>query len=315
MFEASQYQLLDFGAGRKLERFGSEVLDRPSPAAEGLPVADPDRWATATARFDLAGGGKGRWVSDSLGLDDSGRDGSEGAGAWPVRHGDSQLLMELRPSGNIGVFPEQADNWDWIADAVRRCSETDSARRPKVLNLFGYTGAASLAAAAAGAEVTHVDSSGPTVAWAKRNAEGSGLADRPIRWLVDDAMKFVAKECRRGNRYDGVIADPPTYGHGPKGRPFKFGQHVDELLDHCAQLLDAPDQAQRFLLFSCHAPGFGVADAESVVAEAMRDAPAGGSTSRALTLESSDGRRLSAGVCVRWSSAIPLGDPRLDYGT
>ena len=145
--------------------------------------------------------------------------------------------MQLGASGNVGLFPEQAGNWDWIANQVSQCHSSLPSGRPRVLNLFAYTGGASLAAAIAGAEVTHVDSSGPTVAWAKRNAEASGLADLPIRWLVEDAMKFMERECRRGNYYDGVIADPPTYGHGPNGQPFKFKQHLGSLLELCGELL------------------------------------------------------------------------------
>ena len=210
MFEPSEYQLLDFGAGRKLERFGALVLDRPSPGAGDVSVMDPTMWEAATTRFALEKGGKGEWDDGAHGAS------PKGDSSWSVRHGQSQFLMELRASGNVGIFPEQADNWGWIADQVKQSANDLSTRAPKVLNLFAYTGGASLAAVAAGAEVAHVDSSGPTVAWAKRNAEVSGLGDRPIRWLVEDAIKFVARECRRGNRYDGVIADPPTYGHAQR---------------------------------------------------------------------------------------------------
>ena len=294
MFAPDQYQLVDFGDGRKLERFGSELLDRPSPAAEGAEIANPDAWGTATARFELGKGGKGQWTeaASSAGV------GSE---PWTVRHGEAQLLMQLNPSGNVGIFPEQASNWEWIGDQVRQCRNGLSSRRPRVLNLFAYTGGASLTAAAAGAEVTHIDSSAPTVAWAKRNAGASALDDLPIRWIVEDAVKFVERECRRANRYDGIIADPPTYGHGPKGRPFKFGQHVDELMERCAELLGTTDAAHRFLLFSCHAPGVGPTAARSVISRVLPDADDVRLTARPLLLESVDGRQLSAGVSARWS--------------
>jgi 23S rRNA (cytosine1962-C5)-methyltransferase len=209
------------------------------------------------------------------------------------------------------LFPEQVGNWAWIADQVRRCRERRPAGRARVLNLFAYTGGASLAAAIAGAEVTHVDSSGPTVGLAKRNAEASGVADLPIRWLVEDAMKFVARECRRGNTYDGIIVDPPTYGHGPKGQPFKFKQHLEALLAACGELLGpAPADvaitpaAQRggFLLFSCHAPGFGPADAVTAVSSVLSGADASQVDGKHLVLESADGRTLDAGVAARWSA-------------
>lgn len=297
MFAPDQYRLLDFGAGRKLERFGPEVLDRPSPAAERTAVADPKLWGSATARFDLADGGNGRWEDSGLqpSLDD--------ADPWSVAHGDARLVMQLNTAGNVGVFPEQASNWDWIGEQVRQCKNALDGRAPRVLNLFAYTGGATLAAAAAGAEVTHVDSSGPTVAWAKRNAEVSNLSDLPVRWLVDDAIKFTARERRRENFYDGIILDPPTYGKGPKGQPFKFRQHVGELMEHVGELLGGSEAGHRFLLFSCHAPGFGTKDATSAIASVLWGPGAGRLTSRPLVLESADGRELAAGVSARWSSS------------
>ena len=296
MFDPEQYQLLDFGAGRKLERFGQEILDRPSPAAEGAAVADPAAWRYATARFDLVSGGTGEWDDAALSLPDGEQE------SWSVRHADSRLVMQLNTAGNVGLFPEQASNWDWIAEQVELSRQDVTTRAPRVLNLFAYTGGASLAAAAAGAEVTHVDASGPTVSAAKRNAEVSGLADAPIRWLIDDAIKFVARECRRAKRYDGVILDPPTYGKGPKGKPFKFAQHLTELMEHCGELLEDDADRNRFLLFSCHAPGFGIDDARVTVESVLPRGSSEGVVSRPLSLESTDGRTLKAGVSAHWSS-------------
>lgn len=298
VFAPDQYELLDFGTGRKLERFGHEVLDRPSPAAVGTDIVDPELWSTATARFDLAASGKGKGKGE---WDNAGLAASSDEEPWSVRHGDSRLIMGLNAAGNVGVFPEQADNWDWIAEQVRHIQNDLLDRRPRVLNLFAYTGGASLAAAAAGAEVAHVDSSGPTVAWAKKNAAASGMADLPIRWLVEDAIKFAARECRRGNYYDGVIADPPTYGHGPKGKAFKFGEHVGELMELCAELVGERGVGGRFVLFSCHAPGFGVDDAKATVSRALPTSDATCVTAQTLDLETVDGRKLSAGVSVRWT--------------
>lgn len=298
MFATDQYQLLDFGEGRKLERFGVEVLDRPSPAAVGHSISDPDLWGSATARFDVERGGKGQWDDSTLASDTEG-------GFWPVRHGESHLLLKLSASGNVGLFPEHASTWGWIASQIRSGIDARPADPPRVLNLFAYTGGASLAAAIAGAHVTHVDSSGPTVAWAKRNAEASKVADLPVRWLVEDAMKFVTREVRRGNHYDGIIADPPTYGHGPKGKPFKFGQHLDELIELCGQLVNRERSPGQFLLFSCHAPGFETADAVSTVASVLPDSEAGRVTGQPLTLECGDGRILEAGISAQWSSPGP----------
>lgn len=305
VFAPNQYELLDFGTGRKLERFGHEVLDRPSPAAVGTDIVDPELWSTATARFDLAASGKGKGKGE---WDNAGLAASSDEEPWSVRHGDSRLIMGLNAAGNVGVFPEQADNWDWIAEQVRHIQNDLLDRRPRVLNLFAYTGGASLAAAAAGAEVAHVDSSGPTVAWAKKNAAASEMGDLPIRWLVEDAIKFAARECRRGNYYDGVIADPPTYGHGPKGKAFKFDQHVSELLELCAEMLGAEllggrVESSKFLLFSCHAPSFDQEDAVSGVSRVLPNADRTQLTGRPLVLQTRDGRQLPAGVSARWSTS------------
>ena len=295
MFEPDQYQLVDFGRGRKVERFATVLVDRPSPAADRATMADPANASSASMRFEAARGGEGRWT------------GGEAPAGWAVSHGSTRLELGANRSGNLGVFPEQAENWDWIAEQVRRCRPGGDADRPKVLNLFAYTGAATLAAAGAGSEVTHIDSSAPTVAWARRNAEASGMADLPIRWLVEDALKFVRREVKRGNRYHGIIADPPTYGHGPKGKAFKFAQHVPELMGLCGELLSAPegsakDEVGRFLVFSCHAPGVGPNEAATLVDEALRGTAGMGATGQPLVLKTADGRELPAGVSARWSS-------------
>lgn len=288
MFTADQYQLLDFGAGRKLERFGDMIVDRPSPAAHDDIVGDPARWTEATARYGLLRGGGGEWLGDTP--------------EWSIRHDDVVLTMRHGASGNVGVFPEQANNWDWVSHRVGQASEKRAGSAPRVLNLFAYTGGATLAAATAGAEVTHVDASAPTVAWAKQNAAASDLDGLPIRWIVDDAIAFVAREARRGSVYDGIIADPPTYGHGPKGKAFKFNRDLGALIEGCARILDVAGSTPRFLLFSCHAPGFDVDDATSTIAAVLPDG--GEVTGADLCLEAADGRTLPAGVCARWTSAL-----------
>jgi 23S rRNA (cytosine1962-C5)-methyltransferase len=233
-------ELIDAGGGRRLERFGELVVDRPAPMVEEAP-RDPAAWSSADLRFDRYVG----WTSVA----------DTEPQPWVVDDGD--LRFELRPTdtGQVGLFPEQAPNRAWIqaaiADAVRIGG---SEAPPAVLNLFAYTGAMSLAAAAAGATVAHVDGSRPAVAWARRNAELSGLADRPIRWLVDDAETFVGREIRRGRRYDAVILDPPSYGHGARRATWRLEDRLDGLLDRCAELT-ADDPA--FALLTAHTPGFG----------------------------------------------------------
>jgi 23S rRNA (cytosine1962-C5)-methyltransferase len=223
-----RYQLVDVGDGRRLERFGEHVTDRPHPAADG-PRRSPDRWAEADLRFDRGGG----WSGPGL---RAARDG------WTTRLGD--LTLELRPTdaGQVGAFPEHAGILPWLTTRTR---ERDA---PSVLNLFAYTGLATLSLARAGAAVAHVDAARPAVEWARRNASLNRLDDRPIRWLIDDVPSFVAREVRRGRRYDGVILDPPTYGHGPSGKAWRLERDLPPLLDDIDRLL-RPDG---FLLLTAH---------------------------------------------------------------
>ena len=228
-----QYQLLDFGAGRKLERFGPYVLDRPAPAAHDAVPRDGALWSQADARYERGKGERGRW-SFTRAIDHS----------WHVHHGPLALEVKLTEFGHLGIFPEQAENWTWIARQVR------AAGRPmKVLNLFAYTGGGTLAAAAAGAEVTHVDAAAGVVTWARRNAHASRLNDAPIRWITEDALKFARRELKRGQRYDAVILDPPGYGHGPRGETWKLDERLGELLAACLELTA---DRRRFILLSCH---------------------------------------------------------------
>jgi 23S rRNA (cytosine1962-C5)-methyltransferase len=297
MFESAEYQLLDFGEGRKLERFGDYVVDRQAPAADGIVRAHPELWSQAAARFELLGhqrgGERGRWIpADAL------RD------QWTIAFGP--LRFELKPTdfGHLGAFPEQAANWEWIARQVQTAA-TDGTR-PKVLNLFAHTGGSTLAAALAGAEVVHVDSAKSAVAWARRNAQLSGLADAPIRWIVEDAMRFVERELKRGNRYGGVILDPPSYGHGPAGETWKLEDDLPELLTACAKLIaDGPG----FILLTCHTPSVTLTVASDLLSRALSslcEATARAGQGRCLTadelsLVAGSGRRLPCGVCARWS--------------
>ena len=284
MFPSHEYQLLDFGNGRKLERFGSLILDRPCPAAERSARADTATWARADGRFDRRDGKRGEWTS-------SGNLPRQ----WTIHHGP--LTLELRPTefGHLGVFPEQAPNWDWIADRLK-----NAGRPPEVLNLFAYTGCGTLAAAAAGAKVVHVDSAKNTVARARRNAELSGMADAPIRWITDDALKFVRRELRRAGGYDAVILDPPSYGHGARGEVWRLSKHLPELLQMCGRLTAG---RRRFILLTCHTPGFDAAGLREIMADALDDSAAGTLTGGELSIPAETGRSLASGVAVRWQAS------------
>jgi 23S rRNA (cytosine1962-C5)-methyltransferase len=221
-----------------------------------------------------------------------------------IEHGERRFELRLTEFGHVGVFPEQAENWGWISDQVSRLhdllarSGQPQQKHPSVLNLFAYTGASTLAAAAVGAEVVHIDASKSTVAWARRNAELSGLATAPIRWIVEDASRFVAREAKRGNRYHGIILDPPSYGHGPKRDVWQIERDLPELLGNCETLL-AEDAG--FLLLSCHSPGIRAPDLEKLLLKAIRSGAPRDTESSDLVLTADDGRRLHSGVSARWT--------------
>ena len=258
------YELLDSGGGEKLERFGAYVLARPEPKAlwdKSLPEAEWRRLAHTTftpgAGFGKAGKeDSGTW-NRLRKMDDQ----------WWIRYASEDgLKMDLRLGltsfKHVGVFPEQAPNWDWIWRQTR--AQAAKGRTPRVLNLFAYTGAASLAARSAGAEVTHLDSVRQVVTWARGNMEHSGLDG--IRWVVEDAMKFAQREVRRGNRYDGIILDPPAYGHGPDGEKWKLDECLFGLLRAVGQIL-APQDA--WMVLNLYSNGYSALLGETLVRQAM----------------------------------------------
>jgi 23S rRNA (cytosine1962-C5)-methyltransferase len=253
-------------------------VDRPHPAALGS-RGDPGAWAAADLRFDRERGWEG---------------GGPEREPWAVAL--DGLTLELRPTaaGQVGLFPEHAAMLPWLRDLV--AERTAGGDRPVVLNLFAYTGLASLAGAAAGASLVHVDAARPTVAWARRNAELSGLAGAPIRWIVDDARAFTAREIRRGRRYDGIVVDPPSYGHGPGSAAWQIDRDLPLLLDTCARLL-APGG---FALLTAHSEGYGPGRLEGELAIAL-GRPARDVESGSLALETGDGRRLELGAFARSS--------------
>jgi 23S rRNA (cytosine1962-C5)-methyltransferase len=281
------YELLDFGEGRKLERFGRFVLDRPSPAAIER-QRQLELWKSAHARFDLSGDAqpgpqRGRWSLNS-----------DIPPTWPIRFGSLHFELKRTDFGHVGVFPEQAANWEWIGEMLHH--QTASAR---ILNLFAYTGGSTFAASAAGASVTHVDAAANVVLWARRNAQLSGLAAASIRWITEDALKFAQRELKRGRQYDAVILDPPSYGHGPGGEVWKLDEHLPKLLHVCCELTGPQP---RFVLLTCHAPGYDPPRLQECLDKAGFECQAGKIESGDLWLCTADGRQLHSGTFVRISN-------------
>lgn len=283
----SDYALLDSGDGRKLERYGPYTVVRPEPQCFWKP-RDPAAFAAATATFDPQqekdDEDAGRWRFDKHGAID----------AFPLAWRDVKFIGRFTPFRHLAFFPEQAANWEWLDARIR------TLQKPKVLNLFGYTGVASLAAAAAGAEVTHVDASKKSVAYARENAELSGMSDLPIRWIVEDARKYVAREVRRGSKYHGIILDPPKYGRGPTGEVWRLFEDMPGLLAECAALL--ADDAD-FLLLNAYAARISGLS----LAHQMREATAdrGGRIDwgeLALSEDGSDARAIGLSFFARWSA-------------
>lgn len=219
------YEVIDCSAGEKLERWGNYILVRPDPQVIwNTPKAD-NRWKQKNGHYHRSAKGGGEWEFFDLPEE------------WSIRY--RELTFRLKPFSfkHTGLFPEQAVNWDWVSSIIRKAKSEQPDRSLKVLNLFAYTGGATLAAASAGAAVTHVDASKGMVTWAKENAAASNLSNAPVRWLVDDCVKFVEREIRRGNTYDGIIMDPPSYGRGPKGEIWKLEDNVFPFIELAAKLL------------------------------------------------------------------------------
>ena len=233
------YQIIDCSEGEKLERWGNYILLRPDPQVLwNTPKKDP-AWNKLNGHYHRSSKGGGEWEFMDL------------PEQWSIQY--KELTFNLKPFAfkHTGLFPEQATNWDWFGNLIKNAN-----REIKVLNLFAYTGGATLAAAKAGAKVTHVDASKGMVTWAKENAVSSGLGDAPIRWLVDDCVKFVERELRRGNRYDGIIMDPPSYGRGPKGEIWKLEEKIHPFIELTSELLsDNP----LFYLVNSYTPGLAPA--------------------------------------------------------
>jgi 23S rRNA (cytosine1962-C5)-methyltransferase len=228
------YALLDSGMEQKLERFGDVVLSRPDPQALWPKKLATSDWGLANGVYEREGK-EGKWTGSI-------------PKEWEVKFGGLSFLIKPSSFKHTGLFPEQLSNWEWGSDLIK-----NAGRPVSVLNIFGYTGGATIAAAAAGASVTHVDASKTAVAWAKENAKLSGLEDKPIRWIIEDALTYLRREVKRGVKYDGIIMDPPAFGHGPKDELWKFEEHFLELMNLCLELIsDKP----LFVLINGYAAGY-----------------------------------------------------------
>lgn len=293
---SGEYALLDSGDMQRLERLGPYTLIRPAPQAIWPPTRPASVWNQADAIFerDESGGGNWTWRRKVA------RD-------FEVLFDSLALQIKLTNFGHLGLFPEQAHNWQWLRQLIRdRMQRTNSANL-HVLNLFAYTGGSTLAASQAGAHVVHLDAAKGVVDWARKNARLSHLEERPIRWLVDDAVKFLKREVRRNNRYHGIILDPPTFGRGPKGEVFKIENEIMPLLELCNELLA---QNALFVLYSCHTPGFTPLVMENQLRAAIhspankniKDQPASKIQSGEMVVYDSTGRPLPSGTWARWFS-------------
>ncbi len=231
------YRVVDASGGEKLEYWGKYLLRRPDPIAVWDHKTEPRRWERVDAWYHRSSSGGGKWQVFNKRIPDK----------WQIRY--RELVFNVRPTGfkHTGLFPEQAVNWDWIAELIKKAD-----RPVKVLNLFAYTGGATVSALAAGAEVCHVDASKGMVTWAKENVAASGLSERRVRYIVDDVVKFVKREIRRGNRYDGIIMDPPSYGRGPSGEVWKIENELYPLVSDCMQIMS---EQPLFMLINSYTTG------------------------------------------------------------
>ena len=276
-----EYEVLDTGDWEKLERWGDVILRRPDPQTI-WPKADPQMWEKADAVYHRSEKGGGQWEFRKT-LPER----------WTLRWED--LGFYVRPTGfkHTGLFPEQEANWRWMGKILRESGRTDV----RVLNLFGYTGGATVACAAAGARVTHVDAAKGMVQWAKENRQLSGLPETSCRWIVEDALAFVRREIRRGNRYDGILMDPPSYGRGPSGEVWKLENELYGLVETCSQALsDEP----LFFLINSYTTGFQASVLSNMIGKCVTPRYGGRTDSQELCLPVRTGGVLPCGASGRW---------------
>lgn len=274
------YELIDSGEGMKLERFGGYVLSRPDPEALWKRGLDLKIWNTADAIFARRGT-VGVWTKKK-----------DFPKSWVIEHGGLQFEVKPTSFKHVGIFPEQAQNWKFIETQIKK-----SKKELTVLNLFGYTGGASLAAAKAGAKVTHVDGSKVALTWAHLNQELSGLQDKPIRWILDDAISFLRREVKRGNTYDAIVMDPPAFGRGPKGEPWKIEEQFGELFELCMKVLSS---APCFFIINGYASGYSPTAYKNNLLHVQEKFGGTIETGELGIEESKTKRILPAGIVARW---------------
>ena len=281
----SDYGLIDSGHGRKLERYGRFRFIRPEPQAMWAPAQDD--WQ-ADGEFvpgsDEEGGG--RWFYER----------PVPAEGWPLDWNEVTFQSSCTPFRHLGFFPDMAPVWEWMRGRI--ADKVSAGDQAQVMNLFGYTGVGTLAMAAAGAQMVHVDASKKSVAQARANAALSGLEDRPVRWIVDDAAKFVAREVRRGRRYDGILLDPPKYGRGPDGEVWRLEEDLPGLIAHCRQLLDADS---RFLFLTVYAVRMSALAIGELLRQAFADLPGTVEAGELVVREEARGLMLPTAIWARWS--------------
>ncbi len=291
------YVLLDSGSGRKLERFGPYTLARPEPAATWQPRLPAVAWEAADAIFTpTRKSGDGVWERRQ-----------KLPPRWELRYRALRFWAQLSASRHLGVFPENATHWDWLGDRIRAALRAPARRDPapqpfRVLNLFGYTGLATLAAAQAGAAVTHVDAAAQAVKLARENQLLAGLAERPIRWIVDDALKFTHREARRGQRYEGLILDPPRFGRGPQGEVWDFVKQFAVLGEACRAVLSEQPDFVIITIYTRQATADDLCAALDTLTAGLGGTLVAGEL---LTREQSGGRLLPNALYARWANTAP----------
>ena len=284
---SGDYTLLDSGGERKLEQIGDYRLLRQAPQAVWSRRMPESEWNAADAVYERDSTGGGDWQL-----------GQKMARRLEILYSNLHFQIKLTDFGHLGLFPEQAENWEWMRQLIRARLQRTNGRNLHILNLFAYTGGSTLACSQAGAHVVHLDAAKGVVDWAKENARLSRLEERPIRWLVDDALKFVKREARRETRYQGIILDPPSFGRGPQGEVFKIENDLMPLLEACQEILAAD---ALFLLLSCHTPGFTPTTLRNEVLEVVERWGGRVEEGEMLIAEQS-GRMLPSGNYARWSA-------------
>ena len=286
------YQVIDCSCGEKLERWGRYTLVRPDPQVIWNTPKTEKGWKKMNGHYHRSKSGGGEWQFFDLPQE------------WSVNYNlaiGKELTFRLKPFSfkHTGVFPEQAVNWDWFSKLIADAKQKNPERKINVLNMFAYTGGATIAAAAAGANVTHVDAAKGMVAWARENAAVSGLAEAPIRWIVDDCVKFVEREIRRGNHYDAIIMDPPSYGRGPKGEIWKIEDNIFPLIELCSQLMS---NTPLFFLINSYTTGLQPAVLSYMISTALKRFGGKVEASEVGLPVSSNGLVLPCGASGRWTA-------------